>query len=138
MPIEFMNWIKENKTEFEMAFRQNNDGDFNPLQTILELTGDSVTFGFEGSDPSNTKGMSDFKLTFDLSTGLMTKLNIKGIPPGASDQMELSFTIATDISNIQHNTSETTSNNVIHPTPGFEFGFLLIGLVGLVILKKRK
>ena len=151
LPLEFLEYFVENGTDI-----MQGGGGGGPQFWDLVSSHTDTTVTTRSAD-------NMFTITYDRTTGLFTQLTMSGQPEPGSPFIDLSINFvsggstgtdtsgtsgtssvsdSTGISDTTSNTdtsgsSETSGTNVISPTPGFEFVFLLLGFVSLVIIRKK-
>ncbi|MHA2101322.1 MAG: hypothetical protein ACW99A_21910 [Candidatus Kariarchaeaceae archaeon] len=140
LPLEFVQAAAENPSNFSLFGNDNpddnnTDAEFNPFSRIVRTTEDSVTFGtLEGAEMS-------FEITIDIESGVATRAEISGTPPDepVGTDVSLIIELTTDLSTLNPgNTSEPDSTQTITTSNGFEFVGLFLGLVGLLVVNKKK
>jgi hypothetical protein len=150
LPIEFVDLALNDPNGFYQLFNNDpnagtaqntdsnsTDNEFNPFSKILGNTETTISFGGDFLDEDN--GSVNMELVYDIETAIAIQMNMKRTHVQSPD-MTLSLDLRNDLTFFKDRLDnlESDNNQTITTTPGYESLLLIAGLIGLVLLKKKR
>jgi hypothetical protein len=114
----------------------NTDDGFNPFSNILSSTETTISFGGDFLDEDN--GTVSMEIVLDIETAIAIQMNLKRTQEQSPD-MTVTLDLTSDLTVFKDRLENPEDNNqTITTSPGYESLLLIAGLIGLVLLKKKR